>query len=93
MGIQHFQDLFRIQPEVIAYDLHPDYMATRYALDRAEKEGLPAIGVQHHHAHIAACMAEHKLSGDRPVIGVSFDGTGYGTDGIHLGRRIPGGRL
>lgn len=84
-GIQHFQELFRIKPEFIAYDLHPDYMATRYALERAENEGLPAYGVQHHHAHIAACMAEHGLSGDRPVIGVSFDGTGYGTDGTIWG--------
>ena len=80
-GIAHFERLFRIQPEIIAYDLHPNYLATRYALERAAREGLSAIGVQHHHAHIAACMAEHGLRGDRPVIGVAFDGTGYGTDG------------
>ncbi len=79
-GIDHFQRLFRITPEALAYDLHPDYLATRYALERAAREGLPAIGVQHHHAHIAACMAEHGLAGDEQVIGASFDGTGYGVD-------------
>jgi hydrogenase maturation protein HypF len=87
-GVTHFERLFRIQPEAIAYDLHPNYMATRYALERAEREGLPAIGVQHHHAHIAACMAEHGLPGDRRVIGVSFDGTGYGADGAIWGGEI-----
>ena len=84
-GIAHFERLFRIKPEVIAYDLHPNYMATRYALDRAEQEGLRSIGVQHHHAHIAACMAENGLEGEQPVIGVAFDGTGYGTDGAIWG--------
>jgi hydrogenase maturation protein HypF len=80
-GITHFERLFRIQPEALAYDLHPNYLATRYARQRAEEEGIPAIGVQHHHAHIAACMAENGLNGEHPVIGVSFDGTGYGDDG------------
>jgi hydrogenase maturation protein HypF len=75
-GVQHFERLFRVKPEAIAYDLHPNYLATQYALRRAE----PAIGVQHHHAHIAACMAEHGLDGLSPVIGLSFDGTGYGED-------------
>lgn len=84
-GVAHFERLFRIKPEVVAYDLHPDYLATRYALDRAEKQGLRPIGVQHHHAHIAACMAENGLSGEQPVIGVAFDGTGYGTDGAIWG--------
>lgn len=84
-GVAHLERLFRVVPEAIAYDLHPDYMATRYALDRATREGLPAVGVQHHHAHIAAGMAEHGLSGDRPVIGVAFDGTGYGDDGAIWG--------
>ena len=79
-GVAHFERLFRIQPEAIAYDLHPNYLATRYAVERAERECLPAIGVQHHHAHIAACMAENNLSGEKPVIGVAFDGTGYGDD-------------
>lgn len=79
-GVAHFERLFRIQPEAIAYDLHPNYLATRYAVERAERECLPAIGVQHHHAHIAACMAENGLSGERPVIGIAFDGTGYGED-------------
>jgi hydrogenase maturation protein HypF len=84
-GVAHFERLFRVRPEVLAYDLHPNYLATRYALERAEREGLAAIGVQHHHAHVAACMAEHGLAGERPVIGVSFDGTGYGEDGAIWG--------
>lgn len=84
-GIAHFERLFKIHPEALAYDLHPNYLATRYALERADREGMPAIGVQHHHAHIAACMAEHGLTGDQPVIGVSFDGTGYGEDGAIWG--------
>jgi hydrogenase maturation protein HypF len=87
-GIQHYQRLFRIEPEAIAYDLHPDYLATRYALKRAAQESLPAIGVQHHHAHIAACMAENDHPGDRRVIGLSFDGTGYGEDGAIWGGEI-----
>jgi hydrogenase maturation protein HypF len=84
-GIEHFERLFRVKPEALAYDLHPDYLATRYVLERSAREGLPAIGVQHHHAHISACMAEHGLQDDRPVIGVSFDGTGYGVDGAIWG--------
>jgi hydrogenase maturation protein HypF len=84
-GVAHFERLFRIKPEVMAYDLHPNYLATRYALERAERDGIRAIGVQHHHAHIAACMAENGLSGERPVIGVALDGTGYGTDGAIWG--------
>ncbi len=80
-GIEHFENLFRVKPEAIVYDLHPNYLATRYALQRAEREGLRTIGIQHHHAHIAACMAEHGLDGSHPVIGIAFDGTGYGEDG------------
>jgi hydrogenase maturation protein HypF len=87
-GIRHFERLFRIQPEVIAYDLHPDYLATRYALNRAEQESLPAFAVQHHHAHIASCLAENDHPGDRPVIGLSFDGTGYGEDGAIWGGEV-----
>lgn len=87
-GIQHFQQLFHVQPEFIAYDLHPDYLATRYALERANQEGIPAFGVQHHHAHIAACLADNGVQADEPVIGVSFDGTGYGTDGTIWGGEI-----
>lgn len=84
-GISHFERLFRVTPTAIAYDLHPDYMATRYALARAGQTHLPAIGVQHHHAHIAACMLEYKVPADEQVIGVSFDGTGYGEDGAAWG--------
>jgi hydrogenase maturation protein HypF len=87
-GVDHFEKLFRVAPEAIAYDLHPNYLATRYALERAEREDIPAIGVQHHHAHIAACMAEHGLEGIQPVIGVAFDGTGYGEDGAIWGGEV-----
>ncbi len=84
-GVRHFERLFRVKPEAIAYDLHPNYLASRYAVQRAQNEGLESIGAQHHHAHIAACMAEHGLDGTSPVIGVAFDGTGYGEDGAIWG--------
>jgi hydrogenase maturation protein HypF len=84
-GIDHFERLFRIRPEAIAYDYHPDYLSSRYAQARAQRDQLPLIGVQHHHAHIAACMAEHGLDGSQAVIGVALDGTGYGEDGAVWG--------
>jgi hydrogenase maturation protein HypF len=74
-----YKRLFRIQPEVIACDMHPDYLATKWAKAAAEKEGLPLIPIQHHHAHIVSCMVENGVQ--NPVLGVSFDGTGYGLDG------------
>ncbi|MCL4561760.1 MAG: carbamoyltransferase HypF [Chloroflexi bacterium] len=80
-GIEHMERLFHIQPELIACDLHPDYLPTRYALDRAERQHLPLIRVQHHHAHLAACLADNGLPPDHAVIGLCFDGTGLGTDG------------
>ena len=82
-GISHFQNLFDIYPEAVAYDLHPEYLATKYALDGDIPQ---KIGVQHHHAHIASVLAEHGLTG--PVIGVAADGTGYGTDGAVWGCEI-----
>jgi hydrogenase maturation protein HypF len=82
-GIEHFQRLFGIAPEVIAHDLHPDYLSTSYATRRAEASGLELVGVQHHHAHIASCLADNGERG--PVIGVAFDGTGYGPDGTIWG--------
>lgn len=72
---QRFKMLFRAKPELLVHDLHPDYLSSRYALE----SGLPTLAVQHHHAHIAACMAEYGL--DEKVIGISFDGVGLGTDG------------
>lgn len=85
-GVEHFKRLFAIEPQVVAYDLHPDYPSTRFALNYAEERDLPAIGVQHHHAHVAAVMAEYGL--ECPVIGVAYDGTGYGTDGTIWGGEI-----
>ena len=87
-GVEHFERLFRVKPVALAHDLHPNYLATRYTLQRAERENIPAIAIQHHHAHIAACMAEHGLDGSRPVIGLAFDGTGYGDDGAIWGGEI-----
>ena len=87
-GIAHFERLFRIKPEAIAYDLHPNYLPSRYAIDRADRERIFGIGIQHHHAHVAACMAENHLPNTCPVIGISFDGTGYGEDGAIWGGEI-----
>jgi hydrogenase maturation protein HypF len=79
-GIEHFRRLFDIEPEIVAHDLHPDYLSTKYA---AELAGVGLLGVQHHHAHIASCLADNDTDG--PVIGVAFDGTGYGPDGTIWG--------
>ncbi|RPJ49076.1 MAG: carbamoyltransferase HypF, partial [Chloroflexi bacterium] len=87
-GIVHFERLFRVKPEKIACDLHPNYLATRYAQQRARQEELPLVMVQHHHAHLAACLADNGWTGEEPVIGLSFDGTGYGTDGAIWGGEV-----
>jgi hydrogenase maturation protein HypF len=83
MTIEHMKRIINIEPEVIACDLHPNYFSTRYAL---EQKDLPVIQVQHHHAHIVACMAENQFSG--PVIGLAFDGTGYGADDTIWGGEV-----
>jgi len=87
-GISHFERLFRVRSEQIACDLHPNYLSTRYAQQRAQSEGLPLVTVQHHHAHLAACLADNGWGRDEPVIGLSFDGTGYGTDGAIWGGEV-----
>ena len=81
--IAHFQRLFDISPRAVACDLHPDYMSTAYAQERSASEKIPLIYVQHHHAHMAACMADNSLTGE--AIGLIWDGTGLGTDGTIWG--------
>jgi hydrogenase maturation protein HypF len=78
-SIDIYQRLFRIKPEIIAADMHPEYLPTKFAKEIAEKEKIKLVPVQHHHAHIASCLVDNGSDG--PVIGVSLDGTGYGTDG------------
>jgi hydrogenase maturation protein HypF len=78
--LANLKKLFRITPRAVAHDLHPAYLSTKYALEIPD---LPKIGVQHHHAHVASCMAENGIAG--VVIGVAFDGTGYGPDGAIWG--------
>jgi hydrogenase maturation protein HypF len=87
-GIAHFERLFAVTPEVVAHDLHPEYLSTKYA---AEREGVELAGVQHHHAHLAAVLAEHGLSG--PAVGAIFDGSGYGPDGTVWGGELLVGGL
>lgn len=89
-AVNHMQSLFRIKPELIVCDLHPAYLSTRWAKETVAHQPatLQRIQVQHHHAHIAALMAEHGLRGDRPVIGFCFDGTGYGSDGAIWGGEV-----
>ena len=83
-GIDHYCRLFDVRPEVVAYDLHPEYLSTKYARE-LEEAGLPAVGVQHHHAHVASCLADNERPAEERVIGVALDGTGYGTDGAVWG--------
>jgi len=87
-GIEHFRRLFDIDPRVVAHDLHPEYLSTKYALDL---DAVDRHGVQHHHAHIASCLADNGADSGAdgpvigPVIGIAFDGTGYGPDGTIWG--------
>ena len=85
-SLAHWLHTLQIDPEAVVHDLHPGYLSTTWARKYAEVHALQLIGVQHHHAHIAACMAEHRVKG--PVIGLALDGTGYGTD-----ERIWGGEV
>jgi hydrogenase maturation protein HypF len=81
-SIERMQRFLEVEPELIAHDLHPDYLSTRYAQSRPE----PRIAVQHHHAHVAGVMAEHGING--PALGIAWDGTGLGTDGVAWGGEI-----
>src|SRR5512133_4346543 len=82
-GVEHFRRLFAVEPEVVAHDLHPEYLSTKYAV---ELDGVELEGVQHHHAHVAACLADNGEPG--PVIGVAFDGLGFGADGTIWGGEL-----
>ena len=82
-GIAHFRRLFDVTPQLVARDLHPEYLSTKYALEYRDAEDVELVAVQHHHAHIASCLADNGEEG--PVIGVAFDGTGYGADGTIWG--------
>lgn len=82
-SIAHFEKILEVQPEILAHDLHPGYLSTQWAKKQTNLRG---IGVQHHHAHIASCMAENHLT--ERVIGIALDGTGYGTDGKIWGGEI-----
>jgi len=87
-GIEHFERLFAVEPATVAHDLHPDYLSTAYALER---ENVELVGVQHHHAHLAACLAEHGETG--PAVGAIYDGTGLGLDGTVWGGELLAGDL
>jgi len=82
-SFQRFSDLLRLQPQVVAADMHPDYPTTIFARELSRQRGLGLMQIQHHHAHIASCLAENGREG--PVIGVCMDGTGYGEDGAVWG--------
>jgi hydrogenase maturation protein HypF len=82
-GVEHFERLFAVEPELVAHDLHPDYLSTRYALER---DGVDHLAVQHHHAHLAACLAEHGETGRG--VGAIFDGAGFGPDGTVWGGEL-----
>jgi hydrogenase maturation protein HypF len=83
VGVEHFQRLFAVAPEAVVRDLHPEYLSSKYAEDRDAGE---LIAVQHHHAHLAACLAEHGERG--PAVGAIYDGTGYGLDGTIWGGEL-----
>jgi hydrogenase maturation protein HypF len=85
-SLEHLMRTFEIEPQTVVHDLHPGYLSTGWAKEWARERGLGLVAVQHHHAHVAGCMAEHGLTGE--AIGLALDGTGYGTDG-----RIWGGEV
>ncbi|HEU5001802.1 MAG TPA: carbamoyltransferase HypF [Actinomycetota bacterium] len=95
-GVEHYCRIFQIAPSVVAYDLHPEYLSTKWAMDQVSGEGVPVpgvdlegcdlVGVQHHHAHIASCLVDNGVAG--PVIGLALDGTGWGTDGTLWGCEV-----
>jgi hydrogenase maturation protein HypF len=90
-SLAHLMKTFEIDPEVVVHDLHPGYLSTEWAKKWAGDRHLALIGVQHHHAHVAGCMAEHGLTGE--AIGLALDGTGYGTDGCIWGGEVLIARL
>jgi hydrogenase maturation protein HypF len=85
-AVARLEDFLALRPEVVACDLHPLYLSTRYAKERAAALGAPLVEVQHHHAHAAAAMAEHRLDG--PALALAWDGTGLGTDGAAWGGEL-----
>jgi hydrogenase maturation protein HypF len=87
-GIEHFQRLFAVEPALCVHDMHPEYLSTKYAFERA---GVELVAVQHHHAHLAACLAEHGEDG--PALGAIYDGTGFGSDGTVWGGELLVGDL
>jgi hydrogenase maturation protein HypF len=90
-SLYHLMYTFEIQPLAVVHDLHPGYLSTQWAKEWAQERGLPTIAVQHHHAHVAGCMAEHGLEGE--VIGLALDGTGYASDGKIWGGEVLIARL
>ena len=85
-AVDHYEELLGISPALIVHDAHPGYDSTRFAIERGRALGLPTLAVQHHHAHLAACLADNAHPG--PALGVSFDGTGYGDDGAIWGGEV-----